>query len=831
MEASEAQVQKVLEGNKQFLVPHFQRPYAWREEQWRALWNDVLERTDESDPTPHFLGPIVTAPARSVPEGVEKRLLIDGQQRLTSIVVLLTAIRDEARRTGADKIAERIQDLITNRHEDGADRFKVLPTQGESIEESDRAALSALVDGTTTLSKSAILDAKRFFDKRVRAHTEGSLEQLFGALARKVTLVSIILGERDNPYRIFESLNGKGRPLTQGDLIRNFFFMRIAQGQHEQVYTELWRPMQKRLGEDALTDFIRHDLMAATGTVVRETDVYAALKDRVERAGDPVKHLARLAEYAGYYEVLLHPERARSPGLRARLDRIARLEVTVAFPLLLPAYAEYEQGRLGEGELCRLLDVVETYVLRRFVCGVPTYGLNKTFAPLFTQSAPVDAGFVQRIADALARKDCPRDAQFRDRLQSARLYGQGERRDKVKLILERLEAMAGHKEVLDPRPLTIEHVMPQTITPEWVTELGADAEDTHDDLLHTLGNLTLTGYNAELGNLAFATKRQRYAESHVELNAWFVGVERWSRGEIERRAAALTEQALQAWPWFGPPIVETGPSEEEADDGEDVTGTVPRELVVRGQTYAVRSWADVAKGVAAVLVDLGDEVFDRVSGEMPRFVNRDATSFRKTSKLGRLANGGYVETNLSAKAIHRWSRQALELAGIPRSEWSVAYAGAGGGEDEERGGSELAALQLEFWTEARKSLVASGAFPSLRNPPDYNWFVIGLGRSGFALELIVSFRERRVGAKILIDGPRVEKGLPQLTAQRGEIEKELGFAPDWDPYPEKKQRTIVVWRGVDVNERENWAPAIDVLTGLAVKMYGAFAPRVGRLEL
>lgn len=828
MEAAEAHVEKVLEGRKQFLVPHFQRPYAWRDEQWKALWNDVVERTDESDPTPHFLGPIVTAPARTVPEGIEKRLLIDGQQRLTSTVVLLTAIRDEARRKGAGKVAERIQDLITNRHEDGAERFKVLPTQGESIEESDRAALSALIEGTETLSKSAILDAKRFFDKRVRAHTECTLEQLFNALARKVTLVSIILGERDNPYRIFESLNGKGRPLTQGDLIRNFFFMRIAQNEHERVYTELWRPMQKRLGEDTLTDFIRHDLMAQTGTVIRETDVYAALKDRVERGGDPIEHLRRLAEYSGYYEVLRSPARAKSTRLRAHLDRIVRLDVTVAFPLLLPLYGEYEHGRLGEDDLCRLLDVVETYVLRRFVCGVPTYGLNKTFAPLFSQNAPVDGGFVQRIADALSRKDCPRDSLFRERLQSARLYGQGERREKVKLILERLEAMAGHKELLDPRPLTIEHVMPQTLTPEWTAQLGPDAEDTHDDLLHTLGNLTLTGYNAELSNLPFATKRERYAESHVELNAWFVGVERWTRSEIERRAAALTEQAIEAWPWFGPAIVETGAT-DDADDGEDVTGTVPRELVVRGQTYAVRSWADVAKAAAGVLVDLDDETFDRVSGEMPRFLNRDATSFRRTSKLARLSNSAYVETNLSAKAIHRWVGQALELAGIPRTEWSVAY--AGGSDDGGPVGSELAALQVEFWTEARKSLAASGVFPSLRNPPDYNWFTIGLGRSGISLELIVSFREQRVGAKLMLNPGRVEKALPQLTAQRAEIEKELGFATDWDPYPEKKQRTVVVWRGIDVTQKENWPAAIDVITSLAVKMYGAFAPRVLRLEL
>lgn len=261
MEAAEAKVQKVLQGDKQFLVPHFQRPYSWTEREWRVLWEDLLELVGEDDPKPHFLGSIVSAPARAVPEGVEKRLLIDGQQRLTTIVLLLALIRERALATGNARLAERIIDLVTNRHEEGTDRYKLLPTQGETVADSDRDALMALIEGRAHASSSGIHGARTFFSHKLARTDAPNLDALLKVVTGKLTLVSIILDEKDNPHRIFESLNGKGRPLSQADLIRNYFFMRLPQTEHEAVYRTLWHPMQRRLGEEKLTEFVRHYLM------------------------------------------------------------------------------------------------------------------------------------------------------------------------------------------------------------------------------------------------------------------------------------------------------------------------------------------------------------------------------------------------------------------------------------------------------------------------------------------------------------------------------------------------------------------------------------------
>jgi Protein of unknown function DUF262 len=393
MEVAEARVQRVLQGDKQFLVPHFQRPYSWRESEWRVLWDDLLELLGHEDPEPHFLGSIVTAPARTVPEGIEKRLLIDGQQRLTTIVLLLALLRERAIVLGNSRLAERIVDLILNRHEEGSDRHKLLPTQGETSQDSDRDALMSLVDGRELSSTSAIQAARTYFNNKLARSDAPDLDALFKVITGKLTLVSIILDEKDNPHRIFESLNGKGRPLSQADLIRNYFFMRLPVSQHDTVHRQLWQPMQRRLGEErlralewvtrsfadpsplaalllghirgvcallapchrggstpiidrvthssALTEFVRHYLMHF-GQLVKESDVYTTLKTRVDRSeSSPFSHLEDLVQFAGYYEVLLQPDKAPATAIRERLHRLHRFEVTVAYPFLLPFTAPY----------------------------------------------------------------------------------------------------------------------------------------------------------------------------------------------------------------------------------------------------------------------------------------------------------------------------------------------------------------------------------------------------------------------------------------------------------------------------------------------------------
>lgn len=832
MEAAEAKVQKVLEGSKQFLVPHFQRPYSWRDSQWKPLWRDLIELVEDAEAKPHFLGSIVTAPARSVPEGVEKRLLIDGQQRLTTLLVLLVLIRNRAREAGNAKLAERIQDLVTNRHDDGPDRYKLLPTQAEDVIDSDREAFVRLVGDSAGETKSGIGAATTFFSSKLRRSDAPELETLFRVIVTKLTMVSIILGDQDNPHRIFESLNGTGRPLSQADLIRNYFFMRLDPKEHERAYVELWRPIQRRLGEEVLTDFVRHYLMRF-GAVIRETDVYTALKSRVDedKAATPLDHLKEIARYAGYYEVFLQPETAPSPALRERFDRIRRLEVTVAYPFLLGIYADFASGRLSEGELCELLDLVENFVIRRFVCGIPTYGLNKIFAVLYEQ-ARQETDFTGRVKRGLASspRAYPRDTDFRDRLSSARLYGGGERREKTKLMLERLEAALGHKESVSGALLTIEHVMPQTLTEEWKAHLGADWEEDHEQFLHTLGNLTLTSYNPELSNAPFAEKRKLFAESHVELNRHLASLTQWTTQEIERRAEVLTELALSTWPYFGPQQPE---AELDAADVADVTGTIPRTVHVRGVETPVQSWVDVAVAAMEGILAIGDDEFARVTAELPKFVNMDATAFRRSSRLKKLSNGAYLETNLSASAIYRLSSQAAQLAGLGPEEWSVDYEAAGddGDEDDAAAPSTLRKLQLEFWTAVRAALLATGKVTVMGKAGARHSFFVALGKTGVHMSLTVKAQARTTSVKIVLRPQFADRVLAVLDPERAVIETFLGFPLDWDPPEAGVRRTIKVSRSGDIQAKETWPETTQWLVDTAVAMHAVFAPRVAQLDL
>jgi len=293
----------------------------------------------------------------------------------------------------------------------------------------------------------------------------------------------------------------------------------------------------------------------------------------------------------------------------------------------------------------------------------------------------------------------------------------------------------------------------------------------------------------------------------------------------------LTDLSLSLWPYFGAPQ-----REAEADTPEDlrVTGRVPRLLRVRGQDTAVQSWVDVALVTMEAIAKIGDDEFARVAEEMPKFANRDATAFRRTSRLKKLSNGGYVETNLSASTIHRLCLQAVQLAGVDREDWAVEYATApddDDGDEPTEVSSQVKQLQLEFWTEARVALQQSGKFPSLHTPRPRYWFDVALGRTGIHLSLTANTMDKRVGVKVVLMPDKADRALPVLLEQREAIERELDAKLAWNPYPNKRVKTITLTHSANILDRTSWPAAIGWLTKTAVAFHTAFAPRVAQLDL
>lgn len=653
MQAKETKLQDILEGTKQYIVPLFQRTYNWDKKEWEILWKDLYELCTTENPRSHFIGSIVNMPTVSVPEGVAKYLLIDGQQRLTTIFIILSLIRNKARENQDAAFADEINNtLIVNPYKKGQDFFKLMPTQ------IDRKSYICLVNGEPLVSGNQITKAFDYFEKKLR-QTSIDPEVLKKIITSYFSVVSIVLDVDDNPYLVFESLNAKGRPLSQADLIRNYFFMRIHIDEQDNVYSKFWQPMQEALGNN-LTEFIRHFLMR-DGSVVKQDDVYYSLKERVNPK-NAIEYLKELSTFSKYYKCLLSPENETNDELSNHIRRLNTIEVTTAYPLLLLFYSLYDNKKITKEIFIDILKTLENYLIRRFIAGIPTNQLNKIFPAAIPQlDFNVPAYLLESLKSILQSKGYPRDATFKSSLVSSKLYGAGDRLIKTRLILETIEQHYNHKEEVIFDNLTIEHIMPQTLSEWWQNYLGEDWELTHELNLHNLGNLTLTAYNTELSNDDFPTKKQVYANSHLELNKYFESINKWDREAIEKRSEHLSNILISIWPYFG-----QGGSEPE--DLESVTGTSPTSLWVLGQHFKVSSWRDVLQMTLNTISDLEPDKFDTLMMQYPRLIGRDKTKFRAIREL---KNGAFVEVNLSSQAIQRLCYQALETIDLTSDDWKV----------------------------------------------------------------------------------------------------------------------------------------------------------------
>jgi Protein of unknown function (DUF1524) len=444
----------------------------------------------------------------------------------------------------------RVQYII-NRDHDGVDRLKLLPT------EADRPFFYSLVLHGKILEKDhRMAEAYRFFHNALSGlDLDGESidpNRVFETLVSSLLVVMINLGESEDPYLIFESLNYKGEPLNQADLVSNYVLMRFRHslepgGEQEAVYLELWKPLEDSLGS-ALTEFLRHYAMKE-GENIKTGGIYAALKRRlfaIAEPGDVKAELRQMRNHGDFYEMFLNPDRAPSPDLRKRLATLQGLEMTTAYPLLLRLFDAHHAEQLAEEELCACLDMIESFSVRRAVCNVPTNAHNKLFlqwARNFTGDRVFEWLTSQMLVGAGGRR-WPTDAEFRTALLTQPQYGKKTTRH----ILVTLEGDYNHKERVDLSDATIEHVLPQTLTNSWRQQLGGDAQRVHGELVHTLGNLTLTCSNSELANRSFVEKQAQLANSHIELNRWICEQPQWAEQEIKGRSKLLAEAALSIWP-------------------------------------------------------------------------------------------------------------------------------------------------------------------------------------------------------------------------------------------------------------------------------------------
>ncbi len=602
------------------------------------------------------MGSIVNMPTTSVPHGVSKFLLIDGQQRLTTIFILLAVLRNKARELGNNKLADKIHNtLLVNQYEEGNDLYKLLPTQ------LDRCSFMQIIDNDGDIDNQ-IKEAYSFFEKKLRS-VSYELERLLKILTDCFSIVSIVLGADDNPYLVFESLNAKGRKLTPADLIKNYFFMRIHQDKQDEIYKKYWMPMQNGIEtEKELPEYIRHFMMRRGG-IVSQNDVYYSLKEQVNE-DNAIDYIQELNKYSQYYKSMLHPELESNTRLRDCFTHLNRIEATTAYPILLYFYGEYDNQQITLDDFVDILASLENYLIRRFVCDYKSNLLNKIFPSTYSAISQAE-NMTEAFKMFLAGKGYPKDTEFKTKFKETRMYGGGERKAKTRFILESLENGYHHKEKIDMSNLSIEHIMPQTLSVWWQNNLGEEWEDVHDELLDTIGNLTLTAYNSELSNDEYDTKRAIYAESHLELNKTLSAIPEWKKEQIMQRSSVLAEKALEIWPYFA-----NEESSNSTDKGTGITGTKPQSLEILGEAFSVKTWRDVFEMTLNTLYELEPTKFDKIAESLSSYVGKDKNKFRA---IRQLTNGYFIEVNQSAPSILKNCQQAIKIVGLSADDWIVNY--------------------------------------------------------------------------------------------------------------------------------------------------------------
>jgi len=550
MDAFRSNIYKYLGGTCQYLIPLYQRTYSWGKEQCARLWNDIynLHRERKAD---HFVGSIVRIDEASA-AGTTLAMIIDGQQRLTTLTLLLVALRDYAIvhadcGVNPDKITNT---HLLNQYETGNAKYKLILTQ------SDSDALIKKVEGAPISEslKSRVLDNYNYFAGQI-AKNEIAPVDLYEAIG-KLQIVDIVLDrQHDDPQAIFESLNSTGMDLKDSDLIRNHLLMGLDSAMQTDVYNNIWRPTELLFEfghqSELLDNFFRDYLTMKLVRIPSKKEVYREFRTYHKNCGltnnDLCKDIFRFAKhYANMYFC-----KSDDAVLKSLYEDMKAIRMDVAYPFLLKIHDDFDNGLISIEELREIVHLCVSYILRRAVCDIPTNSLNKTFATMKNDIheddylKSVKAFFI--LLDSY--KEFPNDEKFLAAFLTRDIYNM----NRCRYILERLEKW-DNKSIVSFDKMTIEHIIPQNsqLSPDWVDDLGSEWKDIQKKYLHTIGNLTLTTYNPEMGDSSFAKKLNMeggFKESALRLNKYVVSQTTWGELQVEERAMQFGNIAKDAWPY------------------------------------------------------------------------------------------------------------------------------------------------------------------------------------------------------------------------------------------------------------------------------------------
>lgn len=836
MKGQEQMLFQYMEGSsKRFVIPVYQRNYDWQIEHCKRLYDDLIKVHRENRRS-HFFGSIVSAEDDQL--GMQEYLIIDGQQRLTTVSLLLLALHDlleeDRIQTNRNKLTEKIrEEYLIDKFTEDETKIKLKPVKD------DMRAYMALIDDINDPIKASNLTINyNYFYNRI-LRQEIKPEELYDAFCR-LQIISIYLGRDDNPQLIFESLNSTGLDLSEGDKIRNYILMGVQPTKlQERYYEKYWHKIEQHTNYD-VSAFTRDYLSIKTQSTPAMKRVYMKFKDFV--ATNPFENikdkkeidekevlLIDLLEYAKRYEILLEAN-SKIGELDSIIDRLNRFEATVTRPFLMEVIKHEEVGdragnRLNESELIEIFEIVESYLFRRQICDIPTNSLKSIFASLNNEIMRYDGtieDYVEKLKYTLLGKTAsriyPDDHMFAEGLSTKHVYLMQSKNKKY--IMERFENW-GTKEVKDVWGLieegtyTIEHIMPQTLSAAWKEELGPDYEVIHEEWNDKLANLTLTAYNSRYSNRTFKKKRDMengFRDSGIRMNQDIAQYDKWTAKELDDRNNRLVKQAISIWP-----MIETQyePAETVMDsitleDEISMTGRRISKFSFQGVEQEVSSWVEAYMEIISTLHAENPIILHQLTSAQSReksnpFVSDEGEG---NSNYNKLEDDIYLWVNTNTNTKLSFLRTLFEKYNV-ENEDLIFYL-----KDTKKTGKQPSRwiLREGFWGEALPIFrEKTGRFQNV-NTARSNTSATYIGYSGISIRVVANFNRLQIGLNMSNSNKEINDGIfNHIKKEQESIENESKQSFIWENSPEYITSWIFIeYDGIGIEDPSDWQACIDL---------------------
>ena len=835
MKANELPINNFLQSpNVQFVIPVYQRNYDWTTSQCSQLFNDIIAVETEGRGT-HFIGSIVFIHegAYSTSE-VKELVIIDGQQRLTTINILYVALFRFAKENNFENEAEMLYNMfLVNQYvQNESSKLKLKQTDINSL------AFKSILNHTENQfsSYSNVIENFNFFKDLIDFK---NFNIIINGLKRLIFVEISLERDKDDPQRIFESLNSTGLDLSQSDLIRNFILMDLVPKEQNKIFNNIWSPIEENARDltkqrSLVSSYIRDYLTLKSKKIPNKNKVYVEFKKKYAGYSDDDfnQELEFIKLLSSHYKKFINPNTENDPEIRRELQYISRLEINVAYPFLLQVFEDYEKGIIEKPVLIKVLKLIQSFTWRRFIVGLPTNALNKIFMTLYSDIDHED--YYESLAVSLVKKKgssrFPTNQEIEVSLKEKDLYNiQSKNRNYLFEMLENYN----NREYVDTsnESITIEHIFPRNPNEDWQNILsGQELNSFRDKYLNTIGNLTLSGNNGALSNKGFLEKKnmnlndgeQGYLYSRMWLNDYLKSIDVWTTAEYLERQKLINDRFLKIWEYPDVDLSEFDIYDEEnIFDVEDPTNK-------KLQYFIFENSKVDAYDITELYIYVINELFER-SPQL--LLNADAGSYYKIQKEASnlrsakyLKNGYYIECGMNSQNKFKILRKILTLFNIDDLYVKLLPL-----DDVET--SHRYTIRKSFWKELLSSLTSTKLF-SNTNPSKVNWLNSGSGISGVPFTMAVTSKNACI--QLTMDRASKQENkfiFKKILDNKTQIESRFGDALIWEELPEKKtSRVKFVINDVNYFNKSDWDKLIEFFTINLPRFERALSPELDKLK-